>query len=73
MSVKFTDTQLAILKILKGSDCGLTHTQFVRKCLDNDINTPFSGVKVLIDNGFARYDENPLPGRYKATPKAFGM
>ncbi len=64
---------MSVLDLLRTSSTGLTQEEVVAKAIENDIpkDTIFTELGNLITEGFARFDENPKPGRFKATNKAW--
>ncbi|MCX6705409.1 MAG: hypothetical protein NT162_03700 [Candidatus Woesebacteria bacterium] len=63
--------KMKVLDLLKQSSTGLTQKEFEKKAKENEIREPFIELGHLVVAGLARFDKNPEPGRFKATPKAF--
>jgi hypothetical protein len=62
---------VSVLDLLKESDCGLTQSQLDEKAKKEGIKNSYKEVGTLIVQGKVRFDENPSPGRFKATPLAW--
>jgi hypothetical protein len=60
-----------VLDILKQSEIGLTQDEFADRAKVENVPNAFVELGSLITQGYARFDENPKPGRFKATNKAW--
>ena len=61
----------SVLDILKQSSTGMTGQELGVKCTSEGIRAWSRELTSLISDKLVRFDENPAPGRYKATNKAF--